>query len=148
MKWIIIVVLALTLLAIVIIVKPGIAAGSSLSENVTISFSNSLTIETTNISTAVNSAANTLADNQTTLYDELITLLIAVALVILALWKDNIILYCLAAPVNMVLGLSLATSATVASARWIEGLAITVIGLLFIFRVAIDAFIKSRKGEG
>lgn len=114
-------------------------------ENITLSFDESLTIEIENITTIISEATDILVDNQTSLFAEFLTLLIASIITILAFWKRNIILYCLAVPIDLVLGLSLATSATVASARWIEGLAITVIGLFFLFRVAIDAFVKSRK---
>lgn len=156
MKWFIIIILALVLLLAVMLVKPGIAEGFTPSENVSLSFADNLTIETGNITisgleasitNAAEAAADVLADNQTTLFYEFITLLIAALITALAFWKPNVFIYCLAAVVDLIYGLSLATSATAASARWVEGVVIAVVGIFLIFRVAIDAFTRARKVE-
>jgi len=81
-----------------------------------------------------------------TILSSVIGLFLVLAITALAFWQRNVFLYLLAAPVNLVYGLSTAASSVVNSAMWVIGVIIAIIGTFCLFRVALDQYseIKSR----
>lgn len=89
-----------------------------------------------------------LQDND--LFNQAVILFLALVITALAFWQKNVFLYCLAVPVNMVLGLGLAADAeTVYSIQWVLGVIVAIIGMFCLYRAAMDAWDEiKRRREG
>ena len=69
-----------------------------------------------------------------TMLTGIIVLVLVLALTALAFWKDETFIYLMAAPVNLIYGLSLAATAT-DTATWVLGSIVAVIGTFCLFKI-------------
>ena len=74
-----------------------------------------------------------------------IAFLAFVFITILALWQNKVILYALAAPVNIVYGFVTASEQEVYSPLWVAGVAIGILGLYFLYQIGADVFGRKKK---
>jgi len=108
-------------------------------DNITIESANltgELTI--TDLTVASEAGAQVIADEITSIWNGFIIFLLAVTISALAFWQKNVFLYLLAAPVNIVYGLNLASDADVASTQWVLGVVVAIIGMFCLFRVVVN----------
>jgi hypothetical protein len=129
------------------------ASAFEASENVSLWFSNNLTIETANltinsanvtvadieesITAAAEAGATIIAESQADASDALLILLIVTLLNALAFWQKHPFLYCLMVPLDIVYGLYYTVGNTEGSGAWVAGIIIALVGTFCLFRVVM-----------
>lgn len=69
-------------------------------------------------------------------------LILLLALNALVFWQRHIFLYCVAAPINLIVGLFLAIQDEIYTPSWAIGIGIVIIGVFCLFRVVMKLFNK------
>lgn len=122
-------------------------------DNVTITSAN-LTVTSANITidnleddltAAAEAGADIIAGAINDLVANIISLIIALAITGLAFWKNRLFYYIIGVPVDLTYGLSYAATNNVASAQWVMGIIIAVIGISLLFYAGVEAWKRRTK---
>lgn len=89
------------------------------------------------LTAAAEAQAATITDNQTTISNQYLALLIVALIIALVFWQRTLFLYMLAVPVCMVYGLSLAANSDNGSSLWVSGIIVAVIGTYCLFKAVM-----------
>jgi len=109
-------------------------------DNVTIESAN-VTLTIVDLEDALTAAAEAQAtvitENQSSISNDYLALLIVAFIIALVFWQRTLFLYILAMPVCMVYGLTLAADNTTQSSLWVSGIIVAVIGTYCFFKAVM-----------
>ena len=117
-----------------------------LSDNVTIEWSDNLTIETVTVEVDIDG----LTDSNENIAEDYLSFFIVAFLVFIIFKYGNTVLYAFGVPITIVYGFTMAGSQDVYSPLWVSGLFIGLLGLYFLYEIVKDPIrnvIKSIKSK-
>lgn len=91
-----------------------------------------------------------LVDSNEDIAADLLSFFIVAFVIIVVLKNNTIVFNAIGTPVSIVYGLTLASENTVYSGLWVAGVSITLFGLVFLYRISLEAvgLLRGRKQNG